>query len=133
MTAKPSIHAREARNSRDRRSQFIAKHATEGRNSLRSTRPKVAISIYERTNKTVTKEKSPTVNPWADTVKIRLFSDAGRYKDDLFAAVNGRRYVIRRGEEVELPRCVAQVILASQEQDLRTASYISRISGGGAR
>ena len=78
----------------------------------------------------MTKQKI-TTSPWSDTVTVRLFSDSGRYKDDLFVAVNGRRYVIRRGEEVEVPRCVAEVIAQSQEQDQKTASYISRISGGG--
>ena len=74
-----------------------------------------------------TKEK--TVNPWNDTVKIKLFRDAGRYRDDMFVAVNGRRYRIQRGEEVSVPRCVANVIEESEKQDEKTAGYISRVSG----
>ena len=33
-------------------------------------------------------------------VKIRLFKDHGEYRDPVFAAVNGRTYLIQRGEEV---------------------------------
>lgn len=75
------------------------------------------------------------ISPWQDNVTVRLFADAGRYRDDLFVSVNGRRYVIRRGEEVSVPRCVAEVIAASEAQDNKTADYIRRISGaagGGA-
>jgi len=76
------------------------------------------------------KEKT---SPWQDNVTVRLFADAGKYRDDLFVSVNGRRYVIKRGEEVSLPRCVAEVISRSEEQDKKTAAYIGAISGRAAR
>ena len=74
-------------------------------------------------------QKKIETDPWNDTVKIKLFADAGEYRDDLYVSVNGRRYVIRRGEEVSVPRCVAEVIAASEAQDRKTAAYIERISG----
>ena len=37
------------------------------------------------------------------TVKIRLFKDHGAYQEPVFAAVNGRTFLIQRGEEVEVP------------------------------
>ena len=78
--------------------------------------------------------KNKTTNPWQDEVSVRLFADAGKYRDDLFVSVNGRRYVIRRGCEVRVPRCVAEVIYASEEQDNRTAAMIESLaSPGGAR
>ena len=50
-------------------------------------------------------------------VKVRLFKDNERYKDDVFVAVNGRSYQIKRGEEVEVPESVAEVLERSQHQD----------------
>ncbi len=50
-------------------------------------------------------------------VKIRLFKDNARYKNDVFVGVNGRSYVIRRGEEVEVPAEVAEVLEHSAAQD----------------
>ena len=62
------------------------------------------------------------------TVKIRLFKDNERYKDDVFVAVNGRSYQIKRGEEVEVPACVAEVLERSQHQDEATAWMMERES-----
>lgn len=50
-------------------------------------------------------------------VKIRLFKDNVRYKGDVFVGVNGRNYLIRRGEEVEVPAEVAEVLEHSAAQD----------------
>lgn len=52
-----------------------------------------------------------------EKVKIRLFKDNTRYKNDVFVGVNGRSYVIRRGEEVEVPAEVAEVLEHSAAQD----------------
>lgn len=57
-------------------------------------------------------------------VKIRLFKDNGRYKGDVFVSVNGRNYQIRRGEEVEVPAEVAEVLEHSAVQDAVTARRI---------
>lgn len=50
-------------------------------------------------------------------VKIRLFKDKKAYKDDVFVGVNGRTWQIKRGVEVEVPECVAEVLRNSQRQD----------------
>jgi len=66
------------------------------------------------------------------TETIRLFSDGGKYKGDLFVSVNGVNYKIRRGVEVEVPPEVAEVLEHSQVQDERTAARIAaaeRIEG----
>ncbi len=52
-----------------------------------------------------------------EKVKICLFKDNARYKNDVFVGVNGRSYVIRRGEEVEVPAEVAEVLEHSAAQD----------------
>ena len=62
-----------------------------------------------------------------EKVTITLFCDGGRYKDDLFVSVNGKRYSIKRGESVTVPRSVAEVIERSQIQDSKTAQFITSL------
>ena len=56
------------------------------------------------------------------TVKIRLFKDHGAYQEPVFAAVNGRTFLIQRGEEVEVPESVAEVLENSFRQQASAAS-----------
>ena len=44
------------------------------------------------------------------TETIRLFSDGGKYKGDLFVSVNGVHYQLQRGKNIEVPPEVAEVI-----------------------
>ncbi|MFW5651964.1 MAG: hypothetical protein ACOCNC_11420 [Acetivibrio ethanolgignens] len=62
-----------------------------------------------------------------EMVTIRLFKDNGKYKDDVFVGVNDKRYQIKRGIEVEVPRFVAEVLENSQKQDDETMEYISKL------
>ena len=64
-------------------------------------------------------------------VKIRLFKDHGEYRDPVFCAVNGRTYLIQRGEEGEVPACVAEVLENSMRQQQAADALIRRVSGGG--
>lgn len=63
-----------------------------------------------------------------DTVKIRLFKDNGRYKDDVFVGYNGKFYTIQRGVDVEVPRAVAEIIQQSIKQDQATQDAIQVIA-----
>ena len=63
-------------------------------------------------------------------MKIKLFKDNSRYKEDLFVSVNGVNYKIRRGAEVEVPPEVAEVLEHSQMQDERTAARIAAAENG---
>ena len=63
-------------------------------------------------------------------MKIKLFKDNSRYKEDLFVSVNGVSYKIRRGVEVEVPPEVAEVLEHSQMQDERTAARIAAAENG---
>ena len=49
------------------------------------------------------------------TETIRLFSDGGKYKGDLFVSVNGVNYQLQRGKNIEVPPEVAEVIRHSQD------------------
>lgn len=65
---------------------------------------------------------------WAEPVKIKLFKDSGKYKDDLFVAVNGKSYQIKRGVEVEVPRNVAEVIAQAQENEENNSVLFEEMS-----
>lgn len=54
-----------------------------------------------------------------DTVRIRLPRER-RDQDDKIVWVNARRFLIKRGVEVEVPKCVAAV-LAHEEAMLQKA------------
>ena len=62
-----------------------------------------------------------------ELVPIRLFSDGGRYKGDLFVSVNGVNYQIKRGVTVNVLPEVAEVIQHSQEQDDQSAARMEEI------
>lgn len=66
-------------------------------------------------------------------VKIKLFKDNGEYKDDVFVAVNGMRYQIQRGIEVEVPDFVKEVLDNSEKQDRKTAELIEQEAQRAAR
>ena len=61
-------------------------------------------------------------------VPIRLFKDNEKYKDDVFVAVNGRSFQIKRGETVMVPDYVAAVLEQSMAQDMATANLIEEES-----
>ena len=65
--------------------------------------------------------------PGKKMVKVKLFKDNHDYKDDVFVAVNGERYLIQRGVEVEVPDYIAKVLEHSAQQDARTAELIEKI------
>ena len=65
--------------------------------------------------------------PGKKMVKVELIQDNHDYKDDVFVAVNGERYLIQRGVEVEVPDYIAEVLEHSAQQDARTAELIEKI------
>ena len=74
------------------------------------------------------KEAAPAAPKPNDLVPIRLFKDNDKYKDDVFVAVNGRSFQIKRGETVQVPAYVAEVLEQSMAQDNATANLIERES-----
>ena len=66
-----------------------------------------------------------------EMVSIRLFSDNGRCKGDLFVSVNGVNYQIKRGVTVQVPPEVAEVIQHSEEQDAQSAARMEAIIARG--
>lgn len=75
-----------------------------------------------------TKKDTEAKDGGEELVSVKLFKDNDRYKGDVFVAVNGRRFQIKRGVEVKLPKYVAEVLSQSAEQDQNTAQLIERES-----
>ena len=60
----------------------------------------------------------------AKKVKVKLFKDNGMYKDPVFVAVNGQRFIVPRGVEVEVPEYIADVLEESFKRDQATAEQL---------
>lgn len=60
-------------------------------------------------------------------VTIKLFKDNGKYRDDVYVAVNDRSYLIKRGVEVTVPRFVEQALKTSLSQDEYVATLVERL------
>lgn len=65
---------------------------------------------------------------WNELVKVKLFKDNDKYKDDVFVAVNGENCVIQRGVEVMIKRKFAHVLDNSDLQDFETSKMIEKKS-----
>ena len=57
-------------------------------------------------------------------VEIELFKDSGKYKDDVFAQINGENVLIKRGEPVKIKRKFATLLKQSSNQDYKTAKLM---------
>lgn len=56
-------------------------------------------------------------------VKIKIPLERGKSNNDVFVSVNDRTWQIKRGVEVEVPECVAEVLLHEEEQMLKAMEY----------
>ena len=72
----------------------------------------------EQTVSGPTKEEIDRAN---ELVKVKLFKDNGKYKDNVLVQVNGESLQIQRGVEVEIKRKFAEALENSQTQDEETA------------
>lgn len=59
-----------------------------------------------------------------ELVEVELFKDSGKYKDDVYVAVNGERVQIQRGVPVKIKKKFYKVLEASRKQDIATAKFI---------
>lgn len=59
---------------------------------------------------------------------IMLFKDDGKYKDDVYVCLNGMSYQIKRGEPVEVPKSVAELIKNSERQDREAAARLESLA-----
>ena len=62
---------------------------------------------------------------WNELVPFEAFYDGDKYKDDIIVSVNGKRFQIKRGVKVMIPRNVFNVLMRSQQQDMKTAAMMA--------
>lgn len=62
-----------------------------------------------------------------EPVTVKLFKDSGKYKDDVFVAVNGVGMIVPRGVDVEIPRKYAEALKNSELQDSFAAEYQAKL------
>lgn len=63
----------------------------------------------------------------AKKVKVKLFKDNGQYSEPIFVSVNGERYIVPRGVEVEIPEYIAEVLERSMAEDQQTALMLEQL------
>ena len=56
-------------------------------------------------------------------VRIKLFQDTDKYKDDVIVGVNGENTVIQRGKYVEVSKAVNDVLINAQKQTEMAAEH----------
>lgn len=59
-------------------------------------------------------------------VKIRIPRERDR-QDDVFVCVNGRTWLIKRGVEVEIPECAAEVIRNAEDVAEKAYAYMDSV------
>ena len=79
------------------------------------------------TKTTTTKSKMSKLFPNEPLVKIKL-PITRTEKDDVWAAVNGKSIQIKRGVEVEIPRCFVEVIELSEKMLLKSIEVQENLS-----
>ena len=65
-----------------------------------------------------------------EPVTVKLFKDSGKYKDDVFVAVNGVGMIVPRGVDVEIPRKYAEALKNSELQDSFAAEFQAELAKG---
>ncbi len=65
--------------------------------------------------------------PPPQMVKIKLFKDNGLYKEPVFVSVNGHKFIVPRGVEVEVPDYIAEVLETSFREDQATAEQLMHL------
>jgi len=76
---------------------------------------------------TLTQKIRALEESYPKTVKIRLFRDGNRYKDDVLVNVNGRRFLIQRGREVEIPYAHYLCLMEQMKQDETVATMVAEL------
>lgn len=82
--------------------------------------------------KVTTAEAGKPCDPWTDLVPVRLFKDNEKYNDDVFVALNGHRYLIKRGETVMVPKCIKEILDNSEAQRRHAEEMQSSLSSAKA-
>lgn len=77
--------------------------------------------VKAKTKPEVTEETFDEKAYWKELVPFKAIYDGDKYKDDIFVGVNGKSWLIKRGEEVMIPRNVLAAIEDSERQKAEAA------------
>lgn len=61
------------------------------------------------------------------TITINLFYDGDKYKDPVFVGINGMTWLVKRGEPVEVPVEVYDVLMNQMKQDKSAADLMKSL------
>ena len=79
--------------------------------------------MAEKKTAEIKEQRKQRKDPFRDTVLIELPEDLNNL-DDVFVRFNGRRYQIKRGYQVRVPKGVKEIIDNSRKQDIATLKKI---------
>lgn len=80
------------------------------------------LKAKDQKNKPV-KTKRRDEEYWNEKIPYEAFYDGNEYADDISVKVNGRRFLIKRGERVMLPRNVVNVLENQAKQQKYAAAH----------
>lgn len=80
------------------------------------------------TKTTTAKTKKSSLFPNEPLVTIKL-PITRTEKDDVWVAVNGKSLLIKRGVEVEVPRCIAEVLEHKEEMLIKSMEIQEALAG----
>ena len=111
--------------------QAAGQHGTDGAEPVRAVtapviiaQPMTADEKSEADRLAEQRKLEAIANDWLEEpVTIQLFKDGKDYKDDLFISVNNKRWQIKRGLPVTVPRKVMLLIADSEIQSIKAAEY----------
>ena len=102
------------------KAEILAKAKEEAAQIIADAKSTVSGKMTEEQKKAAEKEKEY----YNELVEIELFKDNGKYKDDVFVAVNGVGCQVHRGKKLMIKRKYALAIKNSLEQDKKTSDFI---------
>lgn len=102
------------------KAQMLAEAKAEAEKIVADAKASVNGEKTEEQKKVDEKEKEY----YNELVEIELFKDNGKYKDDVFVAVNGVGCIVPRGKKVKIKRKYALTLEDSMKQDRKTSEFI---------
>ena len=84
--------------------------------------------MAETKSTTTPKAKKSKLFPNEPLVTIKIPVTRNE-KEDVFVAVNGKSMQIKRGVEVEIPRCIAEALKHSEDMLIKAMEYEAAVTG----
>ena len=69
-------------------------------------------------------EQTINVRPGEKTVRVKIHKDRGDKSTHQFVSVNDRNFLVKKGEWVEVPECVAEVLNRREQRMEISDAYI---------